>query len=196
MPDAPWDRFMKSFFGDPFESWHDGLDIEALQVLSDEQKKEAEKLMLQDLEKNYRGVVGLGELESRRALPVLKNMFLQSDGQLQIDIAVALEQIEKKNVYIPSIIEALKSASSAIDRSYAAKKLRSFHTPEVQEALFEALHDSDAVVRLDAAESLLFLHGLEDDILDYPDLLENLRSETSEKEHTRAVELLKSKIKA
>jgi len=43
----------------------------------------------------------------------------------------------------------------------AAHKLRDFSTPEVIEALFDAVSDADYLVRSQASESILAIHGLE-----------------------------------
>ena len=41
-----WHRFYESFFGDPYLAWHDGMDVNALNSLTREEKEEAEYLLL------------------------------------------------------------------------------------------------------------------------------------------------------
>lgn len=54
--------------------------------------------------------------------------------------------------------------------------LREFNTPEVLEALFQAVKDPDYLVRYHACDSLLYIHGFEPDIANYDEIFVNIIS--------------------
>ena len=61
--------FRWSFFDDK-DFWRDGLDRTALLQLEGEERKRAEGMLIDQLP-DERGIIGLGELRSRRAEPQL-----------------------------------------------------------------------------------------------------------------------------
>jgi hypothetical protein len=178
-----WKRFYESFFGDPYWAWHDGLDTDALHKLTPEEQKEAEKLFLEAVnEHDTRAAVGLGELRSQKAVPRLKEILDRARGRELVDVAVALRMIEGDLSYSKYIIHVLKNHPFWDDRLYAAMHLREFDTPEVIEALFEAVKDPDFLVRNHACDSLLYLHGFKPDISLHEDIFENIKPPMEEGE--------------
>nr|MDO8079258.1 HEAT repeat domain-containing protein [Candidatus Freyarchaeota archaeon] len=170
-----WERFYNSFFGDPYWAWHDGLDFDALHQLSPEEKEKAEELFLERVNENdTRAAVGLGELRSKKAVPRLRELLDKARGRELVDIAVALGEIEGDKSYAKYIIHVLKNDSWWYDRLWAARHLREFDSPEVVEALFEAVKDPDYLVRNHACESLLYLHGFEPEISSHKEIFKNI----------------------
>jgi HEAT repeat protein len=171
-----WDRFFESFFGDPYMAWHDGLDVNAINSLTSEEKEEAELLLIEALQKSkdYRLIVGLGELRSKKALPILKEKFNKLWGKTLVDAASALRKIENDDSYAEYIILVLKNDSSFYNRLEAAIELRHFKTPEVVKALFNAVKDPEYLVRNHACESLLFLHGFKSEISEHEEIFQNI----------------------
>lgn len=154
-------------------AWHDGLDIEALLALEGEEKEKAENLLLDglvDSVPDYRLAVGLGELRSQKALPVLKEKLNQATGELHAHIAAAVAKIEgTEGEGIDNMIEALKAGYFQ-----AALDLKRFNTPKVTAALFEAVENDAYLVRYHSCESLLHLHGLPSAISDYGAIFGNI----------------------
>jgi HEAT repeat protein len=173
-----WDRFYESFFGDPYMAWHDGLDGNALNSLTSEEKEEAEHLLIEALQKSndYRPIVGLGELGSKKALPILKEKLNHLWGKALVDAASALRKIENDDSYAENIILVLKNDASFYNRLVAAIELRHFKTPEVVKALFEAVKDPEYLVRNHACESLLFLHDFKPEIAEHEEIFQNITS--------------------
>ena len=171
-----WDRFYESFFGDPYIAWHDGLDVDALNSLTGEEKEEAENLLLDALQKtnDYRPIVGLGELRSKKALPILKEKLDHLWGKTLVDAASALRKIENDDSYAEKIILVLKNDASFYNRLVAAIELRHFNTPEIVKALFDAVKDPEYLVRNHACESLLFLHGFKPEIAEHEEVFQNI----------------------
>jgi HEAT repeat protein len=171
-----WDRFYESFFGNPYMAWHDGLDVDALNSLTGEENEEAERLLIEALQKSndYRPIVGLGEIRSKKALSILKQKLERLSGRALIDAASALRKIEDDDSYAEYIIRVLKFDYSEFDRLWAAMELRYFNTPEVIKALFEAVKDPSYLVRNHACESLLALHGIKPRISEYPEIFQNI----------------------
>jgi len=171
-----WDRFFESFFGDPYMAWHDGLDVNAINSLTSEEKEEAELLLIETLQKSndYRPIVGLGELRSKNALPILKEKLKSLSGRALVDAASALRKIEGDDRFAEYIIHVLKHDYSEYDRLWAAMELRYFKTQEVVEALFDAVKDPSYLVRYHACDSLLFLNGFEPHVAEYPEIFDNI----------------------
>ena len=171
-----WDRFYESFFGDPYMAWHDGLDVDALNSLTREEEEEAEHLLLDALQKSndYRPIVGLGELRSKTALPILKEKLKSLSGRALVDAASALRKIEGDDSFAEYAIQVLKLDYSEYNRLWAAMELRYFKTKEVVEVLLEAVKDPGYLVRYHACDSLLVLHGLKPGISEYPEIFQNI----------------------
>ncbi|MHA2061746.1 MAG: HEAT repeat domain-containing protein [Candidatus Sifarchaeia archaeon] len=157
-------------------AWHDGLDVNAINSLTGEEKEEAEHLLIEALQKSndYRPIVGLGYLRSKKALPILKEKLNHLWGKALVDAASALRKIENDDSYAENIIRVLKNDASFYNRLVAAIELRNFKTPEVVKALFEAVKDPEYLVRNHACESLLFLHGFKPEIVEHEEIFQNI----------------------
>lgn len=168
MPTA-FERFRFSFFEDK-NSAREGLDLAALGELAGEERARAEDMLIAYLP-DARGVIGLGELRSRRAEPQLRALFEAEHGaQLArgddwypyglIDLARALWQIDPDPRWPAAIIAVLKSAADPIQRETAAEALRDVNDPATVDALIGALDDPEPLVRHHAGRGLLLIHGV------------------------------------
>jgi len=144
--------------------------------LTSEEKEEAEHLLIEALQKSndYRPIVGLGELRSKKALPILKEKLNHLRGKALVDAASALRKIENDDSYSENIILVLKNDASFYNRLVAAIELRHFKTPEVVKALFEAVKDPEYLFRNHACESLLSLHGFKPEIAEHEEIFQNI----------------------
>jgi len=146
-------------------------------------------MLIKSLEEgSHYGAIGLRELRSTKAVPILEELLGRSIGTLAVEIAVALSMIKNSLEYIPHIIAALKLSAFWSDRIRAARALRHFPTEEVVEALFESVtNDLDYLVRNHASETILFLHGLQPSISMHKEIFKHMIVE-SDKDSDMSVE--------
>ncbi|TFG26003.1 HEAT repeat domain-containing protein [Candidatus Thorarchaeota archaeon] len=171
MPSRQWDYFMDNFFGDPYMMWHDGIDPTSVCGLEGAERDQAEAMLIESMQQgSYWAPMGLRELRSQKAVPVMKEMLLSASGVLLIEIAIALNVIEDTLDYNQYVLHVLRTYPSPYTRLKAAMKLRDFPTPEVIEALFDAVNDVDYLVRNHASESLLAIHGLQPTISEHKEI--------------------------
>jgi HEAT repeat protein len=164
MASAAFDRFRFSFFEDP-DSARQGLDTRSLAALEGEERSRAEEMLLEYLP-DTRGVIGLGELRSRRAEPALVQLFEAERGSGfgdgQVYVAKALWQIRPDPRWLEAVIDVLASADEPMQRLNAAEALYDVRDPATVLAFVKALDDPEGLVRHHAARGLLALHGLPD----------------------------------
>ena len=203
MPSRQWDYFMSNFFGDPYMMWHDGIDPTAACILEGAERDQAEAMLIKSLEEgSHYAAMGLRELHSANAVPLMKRMLVKVSAELLVEIAIALNVIEETTEYNPYIIQILLEYPSPYVRLSAARKLRDFPTPEAIAALYDAVSDVDYLVRNHASESLLFIHGLEPMISDHSEIFgficterepeENVTAKDAAHRYKKAEEMLKS----
>ena len=196
---------MDNFFGDPYMMWHDGIDPTSVRALEGEEREKAEEMLIQSMKDgSYWAPMGLREIMSKAAVPVMKEMVEQAQSRLLIEIAHALNVIEKTTEYVPYIIRVLKHAGFWSSRMDAAMLLRRYNTSEVVEALYDSMPDADYLVRNHSSESLLHIHRLPAIISSHKDIFQEIivkydtEDEASVKaalEHYRkAAEMLKELI--
>ena len=171
MPSRDWDYFVKNFFGDYYIMWHDGIDSTSVLALEGTEREKAENMLIKSIQKgSFWAPMGLRELRSQKAIPVMKEMLSSASGDLLMEIAIALNVIEDTAEYYPNILRVLQEAPSAYTRLKAAINLRDFSTPDVIEALFDAVSDVDYLVRNSASNSLLAIYGFESMISDHEEI--------------------------
>ncbi len=173
MPSRQWDYFMDNFFGDPYMMWHDGIDPTSVCGLEGAERDQAEDMLIESMkEGSYWAPMGLRELRSEKAVPIMKEMLPSIDGVLLVEIAIALNVIEDTLEYNQYLLQVLREYPSPYTRLKAAMKLRDFPTLEVIEALFDAVRDEDYLVRNHASESLLAIHGLQPTISEHKEIFQ------------------------
>ncbi|TXT55999.1 MAG: hypothetical protein BAJATHORv1_30383 [Candidatus Thorarchaeota archaeon] len=172
---SDWDYFMNNFFGDPYMMWHDGIDPTAAARLEGEEREKAESMLIEAVkEGNHYAARGLGEMRSKRAAPVLKQLLTHEFGLLQIEAAASLNQIENTTKYVEIIADILRSDAHWSTRIVAAMRLKRYKTPETIDALFEGMLDHDYLVRNHSATSLLHIHGFPDSISSHMEIFKLL----------------------
>jgi HEAT repeat protein len=151
---------------------------------------------------------GLAAMKSKKAIPVLKEMFNKSPLILQIRIADALETIEGKGEQIPFLIECLHGKGSVYDRLEVAITLRKYPTEQTIDALYKGILDEDYLIRYHCAESLLFIHDIKTGISSLPEIFhficsewnsdskeEDIKEKDPKKMHKMALKKLKKLLK-
>lgn len=208
MSDA-FDRFRYSFFEDP-TSARDGLDIASLRAIEDYERAAAERLLLAFLP-DSRAVIGLGVLRSGKAEAELSRLF-DDERKQQIDarndpamqpggsnewnpsamlyLAQALWRIRPEPRWPQAVIEVLSSARDWVFRHEAVLVLAGVGDPMAVEALANALHDEEPLVRHGAARALLTLHGLPADFTDPQAVTIRIMSRDTARRETARLEIL------
>jgi HEAT repeat protein len=125
-------------------------------------------------EGSYWAPMGLREMGSKKAIPIMKEILDQTHSRLMIEIAHALNVLEKTTEYLPYIIRVLENAGFWSSRMDAARMLKNYNTPEVVEALFSSVEDADYLVRNHSSESLLHIHGLPASISEYKEIFQEI----------------------
>ncbi|MHA2423636.1 MAG: HEAT repeat domain-containing protein [Candidatus Thorarchaeota archaeon] len=175
MPSREWDYFMENFFGDPYMMWHDGIDPSAANDLKGEERAKAEEMLIESMkEGSYWAPMGLREIKSQTAIPVMKEMIDDAHGRLMIEIAHALNTLENTTDFLSYIIDMLDRHYFWTVRMDAARMLRNYNTPDVIEALFGSVQDADYLVRNHSSESLLHIHGLPASISEYKEIFKEI----------------------
>ncbi len=154
-----FDAFLKSnFFGNPYNAWHDGLEVQRLTKLEGEELAQAEAILLNNLP-DSRAVVGLGEIRSQKALEPLRKL-VAAQQQSATEAAVALTKIVGDTSGIHGIIQTLSNPQNFwSQRMDAAIALSSFRSAAAINALVAALEDLAPLVRHHATMSLLTIYG-------------------------------------
>jgi hypothetical protein len=206
MPSRQWDYFMENFFGDPYMMWHDGIDTHSVCALEGAERDQAESMLIESMVSgSHFAAMGLRELKSQRAVPIMKELLEKVGPDLKIQIAVALNVIDGTQEYTPFLIDVLRRNPSPYFRLHAAIELRRFPSEDSTHALFDAVSDdSDYLVRNHAAESILHIHGFEPTISQHREIFQLICTEfdPSDKEsyleavnkYTHAAELLKDLV--
>ena len=165
--------------------WHDGIDPTAACILEGAERDQAEAMLIKSLEEgSHYAAMGLRELRSENAIPLMKRMLEKVSADLLVEIVIALNVIENTTDYNHYLITVLLEYPSPYVRLNAARKLRDFPTPEVIAALYDAVSDVDYLVRNHASESLLDIHGLEPMISEHKEILHLIITHTNDEKGT------------
>jgi hypothetical protein len=112
MPSQDFEKFYESCFGDSFGIVRDGVNEKATLNLQGDERKEAEKLLLQSLgtdkDTYSRPVIALGLLCSKEASEPLKKRLATANGVDRIQTVLALFRIEKYPEAEKIVVDCLK----------------------------------------------------------------------------------------
>ena len=199
---SAWKSFIAEFFErSEYEQWHDGITTWMLKELTEEERDAAEQILIYSLKQGGMWATeGLATINSKKAIPVLKDMLKDSIGALRMRIMDALEKIERSGEYVESLIEEFRTCTYWGDKLEAAMMLRHYPTEEVVDALYEGILQEDYLVRYHSAESLLKIHGLVPDISQHDEIfgciVDDIKGvKNTKEEFKRAAELMRDLLK-
>jgi len=87
--------------------WHDGIDPTAACILEGAERDQAEAMLINSLEEgSHYAAMGLRELRSKNAVPLMKRMLEKVSAELLVEIAIALNVIEKTTQYNTYLIQS------------------------------------------------------------------------------------------
>ncbi len=156
-----FDRFRRSLEADGARERFDGLDLEALRRLTGDERDQAEDLLVAKLrdENDGRAAEALAILGSPRARQTLEDALARlGPGAARVAVARALQSLGGDDAALQAVLETLRTGAWS-QRATAARTLADFPGPATDAALFTALGDSHALVRLNAADALVALRG-------------------------------------
>ena len=180
MPSREWERFMDNFFGDPYMMWHDGIDPTSAAALKGEERDKAEEMLIQSMQEgDYWAPMGLREMRSKKAIPIMKSLLSTAHCRQHIEISHALLVLEDDLSYVDHLIHDLHNCGSEFDRLVVAMRFRDFNMSEIREkvisALFHALeNDPSYLVRIHSSDSLIYLHGLKQSSSEYREIFKHI----------------------
>jgi HEAT repeat protein len=154
--------FIMSYFPTSWAEAKEGHADAELESLQGMERQDAERILLAELRggrHKQAAVRGLGVLRSRAGLEELHRRIKSSPD---FDTALALRRIEADPRMLAVISETVRLLDT-YPRISAVAELRYVPRPEVVRLLTDCLEDPDYLVRYNAAESLLYLHGLPTD---------------------------------
>ena len=151
MPSHDFEQFYESCFGDSLGIVRDGINEKAILNLQGDERKEAEKLLLQSLgtdkDTYSRPVIALGLLRSKEAVEPLKKRLVTASDIDQIQIALALFRIEKYPEAGQIVVDCLKeNKPDKMAQWLATEVLPHFgKTNQVIQALLELMAKDDEI---------------------------------------------------
>jgi hypothetical protein len=172
-----------------YEMWHDGTgyDLDALEELSDSERKEIETVLISHSPRDWRDIEALAQIDSPRARKEVEAALKSSDPKVRSEAmnyaAEKADPRERERLLVKSLErDGLYSGlSEAID------EVEEFHPPKVIDALFRgALHrDGEAAVHF--AALLFYLHGKAEEPFDWNHRPFFLRFHTTDRKEREAV---------
>lgn len=159
-PSPNFQQFIDSFAVRDRESAED-YDITALLALTGQEQEQAEDILIERLLQidDPRAPRALRYLHSEKAISSLQQALTLFEGEMQVEVSFALWELTKDQSVIPKVINVLQHGD-LYARVSAANILRHFPVDAVEGALFQAIDDSDKLVRANVVQSILEIHGL------------------------------------
>ncbi|EYF04385.1 hypothetical protein [Chondromyces apiculatus] len=160
-PSQDFLRFLESVAGIGRE-WQEAVDIETLLRLEKEERREAEKLLIERLQKDdFRAPPALAAAETRGAVMPMKRRLPEASGRMKVAMAVALAKLEaipKADPIVASVLREGGDIDSGLPALVAAEHMRS---PEIRDALaWSCVHHPVSEVRCNAGATLIYMAGL------------------------------------
>jgi hypothetical protein len=151
MPSQDFEQFYESCFSDSFGIVRDGVNEKVILNLQGDERKEAEKLLLQSLgtdkDTYSRPVIALGLLCSKEAVEPLKKRLVTANGVDRIQTVLALFRIEKYSEAEKIVVDCLKeNKPDKMSQWLAAEILPHFgKTNRVVQALLELMAEDNEI---------------------------------------------------
>ena len=208
----------------PYMEWHDGPSLgevdAAMSRLSLEEKAEASRIVAARMKASYDPYLGraaelLGTEECRSALDatlaaarhpatasnVARNLLTLGKSAGAVNALRAI--VSNPGLHWSDRIDALVNLKIALDAAGDTRPVSEFITPELEEAIFEAVCDDDYLVRYHAAEALLKAAGIRKELSEHKELFHCICGKAGD-EHTpdeeeragfrKAVEMIRTMI--
>ena len=147
-----------------YNAWHDGLNERIFDQMLPAERERAETLLIKTLP-DWRAIIGLGVIRSRKAIVPLEKLRSSVEGEKLVNIEQALMRIRAEKseggARIRAVLSSGREAQRTADaRMGAARALSEFPSAETSSALLEAIrHDTQYLVRYHATHSLLHIYG-------------------------------------
>lgn len=159
-----FNRFAKSVEGADLR-WREDLDMAAYEALEREERRDADELMMSQLEENdTRAPKVLAQVKCRGAVAPMQRALPNASGRMKVAIALAFDELE---VSKPDDIIAEVIRSGDVGGAKAAMPVaRELRSDAVRDALaWACMHHPDPQARRSAGSVLLFASGVSDDPL-------------------------------
>lgn len=177
MASADFHQFLDTFTSSGEEAAREGPDTAALARLQDEERVQAERVLLARLgQSDSRAALGLGILRSERAAMPVRQLMQESlgkekdaDAEALLNYSLACYRIEGDASALQNIAHVLEVSPFESVRISAAQALCESGAREAHAYLWKALEmDESGLVRHNIGKGLLMMHGKLDDPRESP----------------------------
>lgn len=174
MPTSPrssaYQRFAESVLG-AGPAWQEAVDVDALLALSHDERRLAEKLLIERIaHDDWRAPAALAAAVTRGAVMPMKRRMPLADGRMRVAMALALADLEAIEGAVPIVAEVLrggdKDAGLAAVSALATRAQTEERVPLALDALaWAAMNHPAGDVRAAAGAALIHLTGFAADPL-------------------------------
>ncbi len=151
-----YQKFVTYFLDAPtWEKRKDGPPLELFDRMTAEERQAAEKELLHvvSLRDNW-PVMALGYLRSHKAKDVLYELLPGAEGEMKVDIALALWRIDRDEKLVDIAINASRTVESPFQLINILYSLAQFEVSETAERIEQLLDHEDDLVSYNARQAL------------------------------------------
>jgi len=185
---TPLERFLASMVID-YEKWHDGIgyDLEQLDSLTGDDRKAAERALIDHSPRDWRDIEALARFDTPAARKAVEAGLHSSDPHVRREArghAAGEEDPAERERFI---VRSLENDVIFGGLSQALDEVEEFHPPAVIDALFRGALRRDGEAAVHFAAMLMFLHGKAKEPFDWDHRPFFLRFHTATQEEREAV---------
>lgn len=151
-----YQKFVIYFLDDPtWEKRKDGPPLELFDRMTAEERQAAEEELLRivSLRDNW-PVIALGYLRSHKAKDILYELLPGAEGEMKVDIALALWRIGRDEELVDIVLNASRTEESPFQLINMLYSLAQFGVPETEERIEQLLDHEDDLVSYNARQAL------------------------------------------
>jgi hypothetical protein len=155
-----WERFRDSMKID-YEKWHDGIgyDVDIIRNATSEELLEIESLLVTRGISDWRDVEALAVVDSPRARMLLRQTLEQGNAELASAVLRYAPYLSSKTEQTEALVRSLETAQIFGGLAQTLMHVRTFHPPEIIDALLRGALNRPGDVAAHYAAMLMFIHG-------------------------------------
>ena len=165
---TPFQRFRAST-NIGFEEWHDGIgyDIEALRMVSQEERDAIEQILINHYPRDWRDIEALAEINTKRARETIKEAIKDPNPVVRIAVARYAPDLVTDSEQTKSVVDALGSAEIFFGLAQVLDEVERYHPEEVKDALIKGLLTREGDIAVLYAGMLFYLFGEAEEPFDW-----------------------------
>ena len=165
---TPFQRFRVSM-NIGFEEWHDGIgyDIEALRMVSQEERDAIEQILINHYPRDWRDIEALAEINTKRARETIKEAMKDPNPVVRIAVTRYAPDLVTDSERTKSVVDALGSAEIFFGFAQVLDEVERYHPEEVKDALIKGLLTREGDIAVLYAGMLFYLFGEAEEPFDW-----------------------------